>query len=110
MLWVDGTPLREEAALDLVKHDVTRTLPESGGRHLVLANNLLYHLHPEEAMTAARNLASVLSDAGIISFGKDGIAYDQADSADVAAMLAEEFQLEPVFEDANGNPTMFGRT
>jgi chemotaxis methyl-accepting protein methylase len=109
MLRVDATPLREDCALDLVRHDVTESLPDPGGRHLVLANNLLYHLYPEEVVQTARNLASVLSDEGIISFGKDGIAYDSTDARGVAGMLREEFRLVPLFDDADGNPVMFGR-
>lgn len=110
MLEVNAAPLRRNSEVDLVKHDITEQLPEAGERHLVLANNLLYHLSAVEAFRAAYNLASVLSDQGIISFGKDGLAYDSpSDAALIGGMLSDEFGLEPVFTDVDGEPIMFGR-
>lgn len=111
MLMVDAGPVRQGYEVEFVEHDGTEPLAVTEEDDLIFANNLLYHLSDEEAIQIARNLASVLSEHGVLVLGGSSLSHDSPiDGARVSGMLNEEFGLEPLFVDSADTPVMFGRT
>jgi chemotaxis methyl-accepting protein methylase len=109
-LKADAIPVREGHAVMFTEHDATEPLPVREPVDLALANNLLYHLSSDTAARIVRNMADVLADRGVLSFGGSSLSKDSPVEAEqVVRLLDEEFSLQPLFRDSTGTPVMFSR-
>ncbi|HEX5744586.1 MAG TPA: hypothetical protein VFX84_04025 [Candidatus Saccharimonadales bacterium] len=94
---VDAAPVRQGHAVRFVAHDAAEPLPVSGEVDLAQASNLLYHLDADRAIRIARNMADILADRGVLSFGSVGSYYfNKETKAPMEAALYDDFGLEPV--------------
>lgn len=107
---IDAGPVREGHRVEFVEHDAAEPLPVAGPQDLMMANNILYHLRDAKAAQVVRNMASVLSDRGLLSFGGSTLAADSPlETERITGLLDEEFDMAPVYTDSNGTPVIFGR-
>lgn len=102
----DAAPVRAGHDVRFVEHDALEPLPGVQDVDLALANNILYHVAEDKAVRIARNMADVLTDRGVLSFGT-GLLGPKVISP-VADMLEEEFDLRRLEIDGNG-PEMYAR-
>src|SRR5665213_231146 len=66
---IDSTAVRAPHIVSFEERDLGERPPPAGAAQLILVNNVLYHLHPDEATLIIRNLTVGLSDNGVISIG-----------------------------------------
>lgn len=67
---VESGSVREGHEVKFEVRDVSAGQPPATDVNLVLANNMLYHLEPEVATDVVNNLASLLSNNGVLSMGE----------------------------------------
>lgn len=122
---VDANPVREGHDVSFVQVDPNGTTEFEKPSDLILANNVLYHLVPEAAEQAIRNLAAGLSEQGILSLGDAkthltlqlpmGPPNSVSDKPfdrwldDVVAPLEAEFGLKPIMFGIADQPVAFAR-
>lgn len=66
-LEVEAAPVRSGQDVAFGPHDIREDPPQDELVDLALVNNVLYHLQPSEALRVVVNLASILSDQGVLS-------------------------------------------
>jgi len=66
---LDTTELRAQHHVKVIEGDVSKGVPTKKLAHVVLCNNVLFHLDPATAELAATNLAGQVAPEGVLSFG-----------------------------------------
>lgn len=110
-LRASARPLREGHEVSFEEHDLRD--PDDAEYDLVLANNVLFHLDPDEALGVIRNLASCLADNGVLSLGGGTLGDPRRWATEAVDILRGEYRLEPIYgEEIAGyvTPVMFGRS
>lgn len=114
----DTTAVTKAHTVRFVNADIREGLDGVSGAHLVMANNILYHLYRSgagEAEIAARNLAAAVGETGILSmsqgfgsrahpqtlFGQWRLELDQ--------MLQADYDLVPIVNDQSRLPITWAR-
>jgi chemotaxis methyl-accepting protein methylase len=107
---VSAGSLRAKHHVRFTEHDLSEALPRTTPADLILANNLLPHLRrPGTLVPVVRNLAELLTDRGVFSFGEDCSQGDTPETKEAARVLREEFGFEPLVSGTTGQPVIFGR-
>lgn len=119
---IDSAPIRKGHQVEFTRTDLSvpgLVLPKEIG--LMLVNNFLAHLTPEEALAVLSNLAGSLSDSGILSIGTsngvdlmmgdgdDQVLHSEWLDGEAAEMLEADFDLLPMDEGQSVNVRIFGR-
>jgi chemotaxis methyl-accepting protein methylase len=108
---VSAASVRAGHRVRFIEHDLSEALPRKEPADLILANNLLPHLRrPGTLQPVVRNLAELLADRGVFSFGEDSSQKDTPETEKAASLLREEFDLRPLLNGTAGQPVIFGRT
>jgi chemotaxis methyl-accepting protein methylase len=66
---LDTNELRTKHHVRIQEHDLTQILPIKTLAHVVMCNNVLFHLTPDTAEQIVQNLAQHVAPDGILSFG-----------------------------------------
>ncbi len=107
---IGATSLRAGHEVVFTEHDLAEEAPLKGTAHLVVANNVLYHLSPERATRALQNIATILTQNGVLNLGD--ITLSERTSPWVernVELLEEEFNLKPIVFGPIDQPVMFAR-
>ncbi|HYH36097.1 MAG TPA: hypothetical protein VD706_01200 [Candidatus Saccharimonadales bacterium] len=104
---IRSAPVREGYDIGFEQRDLTEPLSLSRRPHLVLVNNLLYHMEPPKALRVVRNLSWTLARGGVMSFDDHTAYVDSHRRGTLARLMTEEFGMEPVHYNRNGHPTIF---
>ena len=106
---IDANPVRDGHNVTFVQHDVRRELPVDKPAHLILVNNLLYHLTPADADAVIASSVSSLAKGGILVFSgaswnymKDSHLWYDDWTEDVHDRLTVDEGLEPFDLDSSG--------
>ncbi|MEK7599525.1 MAG: CheR family methyltransferase [Patescibacteria group bacterium] len=120
---VESDAVREGHDVSFEKFDLTDSAPFDGKADLVLANNVLYHLSPEQADRFLYNAAVMLQESGVISLGNSSWAYDRRMQSirsendkgywlwlrEAEKMLKKTFGLKPIVRGHRNIAMMFSR-
>jgi chemotaxis methyl-accepting protein methylase len=104
---VDAAPLRAGHTVRFAEHDLGNPLPRTRPANLILANNMLTYCR-DNYETVARNLAGMLADRGVLSFGSDGLP-DGIPQTETIVHALQDFDMQPIFHGEEGQRVMFGR-
>jgi chemotaxis methyl-accepting protein methylase len=116
-LEADASDLRARHGVSLHKHDLLRPVTGTADADLVLVNHVLLHFPYEQAERLVFNLASLLSDKGILSLGQYGFQpYRHADefrayrARKLTAFLDDHFCLKRLEVPGTPDAIMFSRS